>query len=277
MTGKKIIRWVGGAAALIAVALLGVFLWLRTSLPQEQGEMTAAGLNGTVTIIRDQHGIPTIHAASERDAYFALGFVHAQDRLWQMDMMRRAGAGRLAEIIGPAALPSDRLMRTLGLYRLAEAEFGSLAPEVRAAFEAYADGVNAYLSGHKGAWPIEYYVLRTRPQPWKPADLLVWGRLMALRLATDFREEMLRARLLQRLTPAQILDLWPAYRPGWPESDWPRCRRLVCARSPCSVGTRLPPPFPMSFRRRAPQTAGSWTAATAKAESRSSPTIRICA
>lgn len=219
MTGKKIIRWVGGAAALIAVALLGVFLWLRTSLPQEQGEMTAAGLNGPVTIIRDQHGIPTIHAASERDGYFALGFVHAQDRLWQMDVMRRAGAGRLAEIIGPAALPSDRLMRTLGLYRLAEAEFGSLAPEVRAAFEAYADGVNAYLSGHKGAWPIEYYVLRTRPQPWKPADSLVWGRLMALRLATDFREEMLRARLLQRLTPAQILDLWPAYRPAWPESD----------------------------------------------------------
>lgn len=219
MTRKKVIRWAGGAAALAALAILAAYLWLQTSLPQEDGEISVSGLSGPVTIIRDRHGIPTIRASSERDAYFALGFAHAQDRLWQMDLTRRAGAGRLAEIIGPAALQSDRLMRTLGLYRLAQAEYETLAPEVRAAFDAYASGVNAYLSEHRGAWPIEYYLLRTRPQPWQPADSLVWGRLMALRLAADFREELLRARLLQRLTPAQLLDLWPPYRPGWPKSD----------------------------------------------------------
>lgn len=219
MTRSTVLRWAGGVLVSILVILLAVFLWLRTSLPDEQGEVALAGIDRPVAIIRDRHGIPTVRAASEHGAYFALGYAHAQDRLWQMDFMRRAGGGRLAEIIGPAALPSDRLMRTLGLYRLAEAEYETLSPEVRAAFDAYASGVNAYLSGHKGAWPIEYYLLRTRPQPWKPADSLVWGRLMALRLAADFREEMLRARLLQRLTPAELLDLWPAYRPGWPERD----------------------------------------------------------
>jgi penicillin amidase len=202
------------ALAAVGAALFGALAglaWLRTSLPVESGELAVPGLAAPVTIDRDQRGIPFITVASEHDAYFALGFVHAQDRLFQMDFMHRAAAGRLAEVLGPRALPHDRLMRTLGIYRLAEANLAGLSDPARAALEAYADGVNAYLRAHRGAWPLEYYLLGTRPEPWRPADSLAWGRLMALRLSSNWREELLRTRLAARLTPRQIDDLWPAY------------------------------------------------------------------
>ena len=178
--------------AVLAVGAAGGLFWLRTSLPVESGELTLPGLRAPVTLERDARGIPFITAANEHDAYFALGFAHAQDRLFQMDLMRRAAAGRLAEDLGPAALPHDRLMRTLGLYRLAEANFVHLSDPARAALQAYAQGVNAYLRTHRGAWPLEYYLLGMRPQPWRPADSLAWARLMALRLSGNWREELLR-------------------------------------------------------------------------------------
>lgn len=204
------------ALAVVLAAAAAGLLWLRTSLPIETGELALPGLNAPVTLERDERGIPFITAASEHDAYFALGFAHAQDRLFQMDVMRRAAAGRLAQVLGPAALPHDRLMRTLGLYRLAEANFVRLSDPARAALQAYAQGVNAYLQTHRGAWPPEYYLLGMRPEPWRPADSLAWARLMALRLSGNWREELLRARLPLRLTPGQIDDLWPAYPEGAP-------------------------------------------------------------
>lgn len=214
---RKVVKWGAAALGIFAAALLGAYFWLCGSLPIEQGEISLPGLSAAVQIVRDQHGIPTIRAQSEHDAYFALGFVHAQDRLWQMDLARRAGAGRLAEIVGPEGLKTDRFVRTLGLYRLAEAEIASLDPAARAALEAYAAGINAYIGQHKGAWPIEYYLMRTRPYEWRIANSLVFGRLMALRLGNDYRDELERARLLKQLSPEQIQDLWPSYPPGWPK------------------------------------------------------------
>ena len=139
-----------------------------------------------------------------------------------MDFMRRAGAGRLAELVGPAALPHDRLMRTLGLYRVAEANLEILPPETRDLFDAYAEGVNAYLADPPRAWPLEFYLLAPpfgfRPEPWRPADSLVWGRLMALRLAGNWSDEILRARLAKRLSPEQIDFLWPGTPAGVPST-----------------------------------------------------------
>lgn len=209
----------GGVARLVIrilllaplVAIAGGLLWLRSSLPLSEGRLALDGPGADISIARDAHGIPTIRAASEPDAAFALGFVHAQDRLFQMDLMRRAGAGRLSEWFGGKTLGIDRFMRTIGLYRAAEREYPLLSPPLRAALDAYAAGVNAYLAHRRGALPLEYYLLNVSPEPWKPADTLVWAKLMALELAGNFRRELLHARLARRLTPEELRLLYPPY------------------------------------------------------------------
>ena len=214
------LRALAGLAVLFVLFLGGAVFWLRGSLPVTDGEVEIAGLAASVDVLRDGDGIVTIRASNEADGARALGYVHAQDRLWQMDFMRRAGAGRLSELVGPATLPHDRRMRTLGLYRVAEANLEILPPETRALLDAYTAGVNAYLDDPPRAWPLEFYFLAppfgTRPEPWSPADSLVWGRLMALRLAGNWFDEILRARLSKRLSPEQIDFLWPDYPAGVP-------------------------------------------------------------
>ncbi|MHA1108270.1 MAG: penicillin acylase family protein, partial [Alphaproteobacteria bacterium] len=199
-----------GGLLVVLVAIGGFYLWLRTSLPTTDGAVRVNGISGDVTIARDDHGIPRIKAATEEDAYFGLGFVHAQDRLWQMDFNRRLGSGRLAEVTGRRALPIDRIMRTLGVRRLAEKSFALLSPQARRAVEAYSAGINAYLDSHSGAWPIEFYLLRYRPEAWNPADSLLWGRLMAMRLGRNWHSEAARALLSARLPPERLNELWPA-------------------------------------------------------------------
>ncbi len=224
------------AAAAVALALVAGFLWLRTSLPETDGRMHVAGLDRPVDILRDGYGVPHIFARSEDDAWFGVGFAHAQDRLWQMEVMRRAGQGRLSELLGKRAVGSDAMMRTLGLYRLAEADFAHLAPPVRRALVAYAAGVNAYIAAHAGALPPEFVLLGDRPAPWRPADSLVWGRIMALRLSTNWRTEALRAALSTRLTPRQMDDLWPAggqrRAESGPPSEAARLARMLLDRFP---------------------------------------------
>ena len=210
-----------GRAVLIVVALLivglgGAFLWLRTSLPKTEGTITLAGLSAPVEILRDEYAIPHIFAQTPADGYFGLGFVHAQDRLFQMELMRRLGGGRLSEAIGPVGLDSDRFMRVLGLYRLAEQGLAKLSAETRDAFDAYAAGVNAFIASHDSAWPPEFYMLGIRPEPWKAADSAVWGRLMGMQLSGNWGTELFRSRLMRRLTPEQIDALWPPYPPSAP-------------------------------------------------------------
>lgn len=201
--------------AIVAAGGLG-YAWLRTSLPQTSGRLELAGLHQEVSVFRDRDGVPHIFAADDDDAYFALGFVHAQDRLFQMDFQRRIGAGRLAEVLGARVLGIDRTMRTLGLYRAAEASVAALSPPVRQALDAYTRGVNAFLATRRWALPPEYYALRIAPEPWQPADSLVWGRLMGLTLSGNWRGEALRARLAQRLSPAQLADLFADESAGGP-------------------------------------------------------------
>lgn len=209
-------RWLRrGAIALACLLLLLVVLagagvwWLRTGVPSESGTVALDGLSGPVRIYRDGHGIPTIFARSDGDAYFALGWLHAQDRLWQMELQRRVGAGRLSELIGAGGLKLDKLMRTLGFYRLAEADVAAQPPEMRAALDRYAAGVNAWIDGHAGALPPEFALLWTRPEPWRPADTLVWSKLMALQLSANYRDEILRAQVIARLGPDRARTLFP--------------------------------------------------------------------
>ena len=196
-----------GALALLALLLaVGSCSWF--ALPSYDGAEEVAGLDATVEIVRDAHAIPHVYASSPRDAAFAMGYVHAQDRLWQLEMQRRIGQARLAEVVGEPAIEPDKFLRTLGIYRVAERNFEMLAPEAQAIYEAYAKGVNAYLETRSGLLPPEFILLGHEPEPWRPADSLVWLKMMAWDLGDNFKDEMLRARLADKLDRAQLQDLW---------------------------------------------------------------------
>ena len=212
------VRWLK-RIGLFLIALLTVVTgsgaWLTwNSLPLVDGTVKLNGPDSTISITRVSHGIPFINAASEGDAFFALGYVHAQDRLFQMEFMRRLGAGRLAEVLGTRALGSDRFMRTLGLYRHAQANVAALDQTTQNLLTRYADGVNAWLNTRSHPLPPEFQLLQISPEPWVPADSLIWQKLMSLSLAGNWREELLRAQLLQRLSPDQVAQLWPDASPN---------------------------------------------------------------
>jgi penicillin amidase len=194
------------------VSAAGFYFYLRQSLPVTRGEIALAGLSASVELLRDRHGIPHIYAASLEDAHFALGFVHAQDRLWQMEMNRRIGSGRLAEILGANALEADRFMRTLGLRRVAEANLARYDTETRRLLDAYAAGVNAYLA-QRPVLPPEFWLLGATPEPWTPVDSVVWTKVMAWDLGANWRSELLRMQLSRVLTTERIQEFLPPY-PG---------------------------------------------------------------
>ncbi|WP_053006117.1 penicillin acylase family protein [Kiloniella spongiae] len=186
-----------------------MFFWLRGSLPQLTGSIQMDNLQEKVDVIRDANGLVTIRAQNPNDAYHALGFVHAQDRLWQMDFMRRAGSGRLSEVVGEATLNIDRFMRTLGFRELVEANYAALPIRVQNAFKSYSDGVNEYIDNHASILSPEFHLLNYQPEEWKPTDSLLWGRLMALQLSDNFNLELLRQRLLKHLPVEEIDAFWP--------------------------------------------------------------------
>jgi penicillin amidase len=213
---KPVAKFALAVLSIVVAAVGGGIWWLFTSLPPLEGTLRLPGLKAPVTVARDSLGIPRIVGEHADDAYFALGFTHAQDRLWQMEAQRRLGAGRLAEILGEKALPTDKFMRTLGLYGLAEQSFARLQPEVQSALTAYATGVNAYLDHRQVPLPVEFQLLGLTPESWKPADSLVWGYLMALQLSGNWRDELLRAKLSAYLPADQVADLWGATPGGGP-------------------------------------------------------------
>ncbi len=198
---------------LLALGLGGGYLVLLRSLPQMSGTIAVPGLQAKVEIVRDRNDIPHIYAGSIPDADFALGYVHAQERLWQMEMNRRIAAGRLSEVLGPAALNTDKFLRTLGIHRAAEAALAHLDPATRAGLEAYAAGVNAFLATRSGPLPPEFLIFRFTPEPWTPADSVGWIKIMALDLSRNWSDELFRLRLASHLSPKQIDEFLPPY-PG---------------------------------------------------------------
>ena len=180
-------------------------------MPQTDGRIVVAGPKAEIRVERDADGVPRIIAQDDEDLAFGLGFVHAQERLFQMELQRRYGAGRLSEIFGPQALAVDRQMRVLGLYRAAEAEIPFLSAAMKRALEAYAAGVNAFLKSRRGALPPEFLLLGFAPEPWRPADSLVWGKLMAVLLGGNYRGELLRARMARTISAADLAFLYPEY------------------------------------------------------------------
>ena len=202
----------------IAGVLTALFFWrVRAPLPETAGSVAVDALRGNVEIIRDVDGIPHIRANDEADALFGLGYVHAQERLWQMEFQRRVAQGRLSEIVGPEGLAADRLLRTIGLMRAARSAWPRLDGRSRALIEAYVGGINAFLADHHGGGlPVEFALLRTAPEPWTGVDVVAWQKTMALQLSANWRDELLRLRVAARVGDEGAALLMPAYTPNGP-------------------------------------------------------------
>jgi penicillin G amidase len=214
----RLLRLVVGLV--VVAALAGVWLFWR-AMPASSGVEKLPGLSAEVRVWRDSYGVPHIFAASMDDAARAQGYVHASERLFQMEVQRRVGQGRLAEIFGPERLGVDKFIRTLGFYREAQSSFEVLSPEAQKRLRAYADGVNAFLDSHRNALPPEFLLVGDRPEPWQPADSMVWGKLMGLELSNNRQLEALRAHLRQKLGPEQALWLFPGMKPDSPITTQP--------------------------------------------------------
>jgi penicillin amidase len=196
-----------------AVAFIAARRWvghaMHDSLPQLDGSITIPGLSAPVTIQRDAHGVPHVRAASLDDLLLAQGFVTAQDRLWQMDALRRHASGTLAEILGPSLLAHDRLQRTLAIRIAADQAIATLPPDQLRLLERYAAGVNASIAVQRDHLPLELRILRYQPAPWTPRDTLLIGLVMFQDLTTSFPSELNREDLTAKLPPHLIGDLYP--------------------------------------------------------------------
>ena len=202
-----------GTLAMAALTVGAALLWMTLPPGDRSAPVRIAGLSAPVTITIDEDGVPRIRAASALDGAAALGFVHARDRLFQMDLMRRSASGRLSEIAGPAALPLDRLMLTLGLRRAAEADLPGLPAETREMLDAYARGVNA-LMADRGRFASPEFILLGAPAPWTALDSLLWGKTLGLYLADNWTTEIARFGLAGRLSPERIQELRPPQQGG---------------------------------------------------------------
>jgi len=205
-----LLRAINLSIAVLLVALLGAAYWLAwRPLPQTAGEM-AAPITAGATVVRDALGVPHISAASWEDAIFLQGYVTAQDRMWQMDGLRRLAAGELAEVVGPSALNQDQESRRLRLSRIAEAQARTLAPEAKTIFAAYARGVNYYLETHRGRLPLEFTLLNYHPRPWRIEDTLLTALQMNRMLTTSWPEEIRKLHMLEKGDREKVEFLYPA-------------------------------------------------------------------
>lgn len=192
----------GLAAATIAVYVI-------RARPVSDGVLSVRGPLADLVIERDAHGVPTIRAASPEDAWFGLGFAHAQDRLWQLETHRRIAAGRLSEAFGPAAIETDRFLRALGVRRAAAEQWAKADAATRRALEAYSAGINAWRRQHLSARPPEFLLLGIEPEDWTPVDSLAWSIMMAWDLGGNWGSELLRLRLALSMPIERIAQLLP--------------------------------------------------------------------
>jgi len=205
-----------GVLLLLAAAAAGIYIY-RAS-PEQDGELRAAGLRDRVTVARDPSDVTHIKAQSPRDAWFALGFVHAQERGWQLEFNRRVMHGELSEVFGAATLDTDKLLRTLGVVRAAERQWQGLPAEGREAVQAYSEGIKAFYAGSSQALPPEFHILGIKPggasgEPWSPTDSLAWSLMMALDLSGNWGTEFARLSAARVLKTDELWQLFPPY-PG---------------------------------------------------------------
>lgn len=194
---------------LTIIAIAGFVWFLRASVPAKNATYELAGLKHTIEIIKDGHGIPYVKATTREDAAFAMGFLHAQDRLFQMDMMRRYASGELSEVFGKRTLKTDKFMRTLRFRARAKEDFTHFSPHVKKALEAYANGVNAYMNNKHEKPAPEFFALGYDPKPWTVVDSILWQKNMALTLSHNWKHDLLRGRMSKIIAPEDFNKFWP--------------------------------------------------------------------
>ncbi len=210
-------RWltrIFGALALLTVLVLaGMYFFLSRSLPDYNEDFTISSISDEIEIVRNTHNVPHIFAENDADVFFGLGFAHAQDRLWQMQMLRRTAQGRLSEMFGRRTLRTDELMRRLDIYGLARRSFEAQDAETQAALRAYSDGVNAWLrltnERARGRGAPEFFMFTAEMPLWQPADSLAILKLKAVQLNSHIAQEVLRARASLLVSPERLRDLMP--------------------------------------------------------------------
>ncbi|MBI5650248.1 MAG: penicillin acylase family protein, partial [Chloroflexi bacterium] len=208
--------WLVPLGAVVAIA--GIVFLYRRSLAQTRGTLRVPGLRASVEILRDEWGVPHIYAQNQDDLFFAQGYVHAQDRLWQMELNRRLVQGRLSEAFGALALDSDRLIRTLGFARSAETDWRGLTDESKHALEVYAQGVNAFLKQNANRLPPEFLLTGIKPEPWRALDSVAWAKYMGWGLSANWDMELLRAAFIGKLGVDKAAEL---------AADYPRANPTI--------------------------------------------------
>lgn len=214
------LRWLSFLVALLLAAamLFAGERWMRIegSLPPLSGEAAADAVKGRVTIVRDKNAVAHISGETEADVYFGLGFVHAQERLWQMAFYRRLLQGRLSEVVGASALKTDQLARALDLAGRARASLDHLSPRAHDVLAAYAQGVNAWAEARTTKLPPEFTILMTKFEPWRPQDSLLMLKFLGMGLSGNAVDEVRRARLIKLIGPARAAELYPPYSNALP-------------------------------------------------------------
>jgi penicillin amidase len=244
------------ASVAFAVFAFGV---ATRSASQTEGTVEVLGLQAETSIYRNEYGIPHIVAQSDMDAFFGIGYAHAQDRLWQMDLARRVGRGRLSELFGRRTLEYDIFLRHIGLEPIARRLLTTINPDARAALEAYSNGVNAFLKDHPNDLPFEFDALGFRPDEWSPVDCLLIGRLMAWELNLSFWTDAAMGAIADTLGTERAVQLVPDYF----REHFPSAPCVTDSLAPKRNTTLKSIPTPQAPLQLLSTTATSETSATA--------------
>ncbi len=208
---RRTILMAASAAGVTGAAYGAYYAFTHRPLPKIKGTLRLQGLHEVVEIVTDSYGIPHIYAQNEDDLYFAQGFTHAQERLWQMEVNRRVGSGRLSEIFGAIAMETDRFCRRLGMHRASIEEEKRLSETDRRVLIAYARGVNTFIENNAHRLPVEFTLLGFKPTPWHPADTIQWSKMMGWNLGGNWETELIRARIVSKVGPERAAQLEAGY------------------------------------------------------------------
>ncbi|MFN7223545.1 MAG: penicillin acylase family protein [Paracoccaceae bacterium] len=246
---RWLLRLLTGLVALGLLCLMAVYYFLERSIPNYSESFTISGISAPVEILRNNDSVPHIFGATDADVYFALGFAHAQDRLWQMTMLRRTAQGRLSEVFGKRTVKIDELMRRYDLYTLSLQSVEAQDADTRSALESYSAGVNAWIGqineGARGRGAPEFFFFSNEIAAWAPADSIAILKLMALQLSGHLEAEVLRARMSMLLSAERLRDILPD-DPGQAVTALPDYAALVPGVAPSSAALRLATNDPLS-------------------------------